>query len=75
MSLKPEQRRQAEALAAYLRTLPEIVRNAALFEIGATPAPPEARPGGKPRVCSICGRVYPVCRRIWSADHDFQVKA
>lgn len=70
MSLRPEERRQIQALSGYLKTLPDRILNAVLFDLGATPAPEKAT--AKPRVCRTCGKPYPVCRSLWADDHEFE---
>lgn len=70
MSLRPEQRKSALALSAYLKTVHPAVMLAALADLGY-PLPEEAPATSVPRICQTCGRIYPVCRRLWADDHEF----
>lgn len=74
MTLRPEQRKSALALSAYLKTVHEAVLAAALADLGVT-VPVERAAASKPRLCKTCGKSYPVCRQLWADDHEFEAPA
>ena len=66
--------RQTAALIALLKTLPVDQLVEVLDGVAAAPrdpVPSEQR-DQRNRRCGICHEVYPRCRLLWAADHDFE---
>lgn len=62
--------RQTAALVDLLKSLPEKQLVDVLDKVGATIDVPKG--GRRSEACGICGRVYPVCRKLYEDDHAFE---